>query len=115
MKKLLLLTLAMVCLGACSNAPELASAEFLNGTWSSTKYDVQYGFMGQNTMLISDSIEGEEYHYRIIQDTIVFRLLLDEAIGDTLDVDSMTYHIIDKNTIELNYCGLHNTIIRNLP
>ena len=115
MKKLLLLTLAIVCLGACCNAPELASADFLNGTWSSTRYDVQYGFMGKNTMFISDSIEGEEYHYNIVQDTIVFRLILDEEIGDTLDYDSMTYNILDKNTIELNYHGFRNTIIRNIP
>ena len=95
--------------------PKQATADFLKGTWTSTQYKVNYGFMGKNTMLISDEIEGEEYHYTIKEDTIIFQMKIDEVIGNLTEPDSMTYKIIDNDTIEINYQGLTTKIVRDIP
>ena len=95
--------------------PKQATADFLKGTWTSTQYKVNYGFIGKHTMLISDEVEGEEYHYTIIGDTIFFQMQIDELIGNTTEIDTMFIHVIDKDTIEVNYQGLTTKIVRDLP
>lgn len=108
---LLLASLTM----ACATHPKQATADFLQGTWTSLQYKVSYGFMGRNTMSISDNIEGEEYHYSIENDTIIFQMKIDEVLGNLTEPDTMTYKIIDNDTIELNYQGFKTTIVRNIP
>ena len=91
--------------------PKTLSAEFLQGSWANPEYGVNYGFMGKNTMLISDSIEGEEYHYIIKDDTIIFRRLIDEGLGYT-EFDTMTYKVLDEDSIELYYQRLKLKLVR---
>jgi hypothetical protein len=98
---------------ACTTPPKQATADFLQGTWTSTQYKVNYGFIGKHTMFISDEVEGEEYNYFIKGDTIIFQMQIDELIGNTTEFDTMTYKIIDNDTIELNYQGLKTKIVRD--
>ena len=112
-KRISIICLLMMLVLASCTTPKVASAEFLQGTWTSVEYKTNYGFIGKNTMLISDDIEGEEYHYSIKADTIIFAMKIDEMIGNVLESDTMTYSIIDENTIELNYQGLFTHIVRN--
>lgn len=119
MKKLLSLiglitfSVCVLSFAECDNPPKTLSAAFLKGTWTCHQHGVNYGFIGKNTMLISDSIEGEEYHYIIKNDTIIFRMLLDEECNYA-EFDTMTYSVIDNNTINLNYQGLGITIERDI-
>jgi hypothetical protein len=112
--KSLLILLVCVLAIACTPPPKKATAEFLKGTWTSAKYKVDYGFIGKSTMFISDDVEGEEYHYIIKNDSIIFQMIIDEMIGVT-EFDTMTYRILGYDSIEINYQGFHTTLIRNKP
>lgn len=114
MQKRITIGLLFALLIVSCTPPKQATADFLKGTWTSTQYKVNYGFMGKNTMLISDDIEGEEYHYIIKNDSIIFQLTIDEMIGVT-EFDTMTYRILGYDSIEINYQGFHTTLIRNKP